>query len=507
MLRLVGDLGEAVAGTEIMTTTELQTPAPTGRFAVSESGMRELNSGRQPWDLVKELIQNAWDEPYATECRVAVELQLDGNATMITVQDNGSGFSDIADAYTLMGHTEKRLDPAKRGRFNIGEKDVISVAIEAEVETVGYTVNFPSAGSRKETPNSRAEGTVVRVLMPWDKQQSDELVAMLQRFRPPVNCRLFVNESEVTHPLPKARRTVSLQTVVQDARDKPMRDVQRNVEVRFAEPHEANGERWLYEMGIPVQTIECPWDVDVMRRIPMGQQRNAVSETYLNRIYAEALNATHGMLEQEEFGAQWVKRAIEHSQIRPEAVQSTIKGRYGSTKAVFATLDGDANLRASEAGYGVANPGGLSKKEIETFRKNAGVKDSDEVFPTPPPARDFYEPEPGTDKARFAEWVTGMAGHCNLTATVHYFKEPDNARLADCSASTNTPTLRFNEARLGEAFFRLPYGRTEHWELLLHELGHALSIQSAIGHGEAWGEGVSKAGALIAVHITKDVAK
>ena len=492
-----------------MATTEPQPPDRTGRFEVSESGMRELNSGRQPWDLVKELIQNAWDEaPSATECRITVEPQPDGNTTMVTVQDDGPGFKDIADAYTLMGHTGKRLHSTKRGRFNIGEKDVISVAIKAEVETVGHTVTFPAAGSREETPNSRAKGTVVRVLMPWNKQQSDELVAVLQRFRPPTGglfkCSLFVNDCEVTHPPPKARLAVKLQTVVQDAPGKPMRATQRDTDIHFAEPCDANGERWLYEMGIPVQTIECPWDVDVMQKVPMGQERNAVGEAYLNRIYAEVLNATHEMLEPNEFGSQWVKRAIEHSQITPEAVRSTVKGRYGSTKTVFATLDGDANLRASEAGYGVANPGGLSKKEIETLRKNAGVKDSDEVFPTPPPARDFYEPEPVTDQARFAEWVVEMAGHCNLTATVHYFREPNNARLADCSASTNTPTLRFNEGRLGEEFFKPPYGRIEHYDLLLHELGHALDERSVIPHGESWGEGVSKAGALVAVHMLQD---
>ena len=491
-----------------MVSIEPQPSTPTGRFEVSESGMRELNISRQPWDLVKELIQNAWDEaPFATECRVTVDPQPDGNSTMVTVEDDGSGFRDIADAYTLMGPTRKRLDHMKRGRFNIGEKDVISVAIKAEVETVEYTVTFPSdpsEGLRKVAANSREKGTVVRVLMPWDKQQSDELVAMLQRFRPPVNCRLFVNDCEVSHTPPKARCSVALQTIIQDAPDKPMQTTQRRTDIHFAEPPYADGERWLYEMGIPVQTIECPWDVDVMQKIPMGQQRNAVSEAYLNRIYAEALNTTHGMLEQEEFGAQWVKRAIEHPQIKPAAVRATVKGRYGSAKTVFETLDGDANLRASEAGYGVANPGGLSKKEIEALRKNADVKDSDEVFPTPPPARDFYEPKPGTDLARFADWVTEMAGHCNLTATVYYFNEPNNARLADCSASTDNPTLRFNEGRLGETFFQLPYGRIEHWDLLLHELGHALSNQSAIGHGEAWGDGVSKAGAFIAVHMLQD---
>ena len=50
-------------------------------------------------------------------------------------------------------------------------------------------------------------------------------------------------------------------------------------------------------------------------------------------------------------------------------------------------------------------------------------------------------------------------------------------------------------------FSRPPYGSAEHWGLLLHELGHALADHSAIGHNELWGNGVSKAGALIAVHL------
>lgn len=480
-------------------------PESTGRFAVSESGMRELNGNREPWDLVKELIQNAWDEvPFASECRVTVEPQPDSDATMVTVQDDGPGFSDITDAYTLMGHTAKRLQPTKRGRFNMGEKDVISVAIEAEVETVGHTVTFPCAGSRELAPNSRKKGTIVKVLMPWDEQQSNELVAMLRGFRPPINCRLFVNDQEVPHSSAKATPSAALQTVVQDAPGKPMRPTQRRTEIHISELRDANGKGRLYEMGIPVQVIDCPWDVDVMQKIPIAQQRDAVSEAYLNRIYTETLNATHGMLKQDEFANPWVKRAIERPQIRPEAVKSTIKGRYGSSKAVFATLDEDANARASEAGYGVANPLELSKKEIEAYRKHAGVKYSDEVFPTPPQPRKDYEPEPGSNQARFAEWVIEISGHCNLTATVRYFDEPDNLRLADCSESTTTPTLRFNEARLGPAFFEPPYEYIEHWQLLLHELGHAVSNESVIGHGEKWGEGVSKAGALIAARMLRE---
>lgn len=491
-----------------MMTTESQTSTPIGRFAVSELGMRELNSGRQPWDLVKELIQNAWDEaPFATECRVTVEPQPEGNTTMVTVEDDGRGFSDIADAYTLMGQTDKRLDHKKRGRFSIGEKDVISVAVEAEVETKGFTVTFPRTGLREETANSRVKGTVVRVLMPWDEQQGNELTAFLQRFRPPTNCLLFVNDRQVETRPAVTIRSASLETVVQDAPGEPLRTATRTTDIHMVEPHPASdGERWLYEMGIPVQAITCRWDVDVMQRIPMSQQRDMVSERYLNRIYAEVLNQMHRRLERSDLNSEWVKQSSTHPQINPDTTKSIVTGRHGAN-VVFSSLDRDADARAKEAGYEVISHGELSTKEREAYRKHAAVKDSDEVFPTPPLPRRDYPPKPGTDLAKFAEWATEMASYCKLTATVLYFNEPDNERAADCSAATKTPTLRFNEGRLGKAFFQPPYGRIEHWDLLFHELGHALSNQSIAGHGEAWGNGVSKAGARIAVHITQSAGK
>ena len=89
------------------------------RFTVSHLGMREQHQGRDPWELMKELIQNAWDEaPEATVCQVTIEPDKKGH-TQITVEDDGPGFADIADAYTLMKPTPKRADPKKRGRFNL----------------------------------------------------------------------------------------------------------------------------------------------------------------------------------------------------------------------------------------------------------------------------------------------------------------------------------------------------------------------------------------------------
>ena len=86
------------------------------------------NPRRPPWQLLKELVQNVWDEaPEATICRVEIRPAGTGEDLLsIRVEDDGPGFADIADAWTLMKHTPRRENPSQRGRFNLGETDIRS---------------------------------------------------------------------------------------------------------------------------------------------------------------------------------------------------------------------------------------------------------------------------------------------------------------------------------------------------------------------------------------------
>ena len=171
------------------------------RFAIDDSGMRELYVDNPPWRLLKELVQNVWDEaPHATCCKVTIRPGDNSGETVVHVEDDGPGFSDLLDTYTLMKHTDKRYDPAKRGRFNVGEKEFISVALEAEVDTVGYTVRFPREGGRKVSKNGRERGTVVSAVMPWRHSQIPELESMLARFQPSQGCGMEVNGKKVSLP-------------------------------------------------------------------------------------------------------------------------------------------------------------------------------------------------------------------------------------------------------------------------------------------------------------------
>jgi hypothetical protein len=130
------------------------------RFEVSTEGMRELQAGREPWQLAKELVSNSWDEQ-ATVCSVTLRSE-SAREAYLSVYDDGPGFGDISDAWTLMKHTDKRLNPGVRGRFNIGEKEILSIAKQARITTSGKIVFFPPTGGRSVRTSAKStKGTLI----------------------------------------------------------------------------------------------------------------------------------------------------------------------------------------------------------------------------------------------------------------------------------------------------------------------------------------------------------
>ena len=367
-------------------------------------------------------------------------MEFQGDATLITVTDNGRGFWNIADAYTLMGDTPKRMYPTKRGRFNTGGKTVIVVALEATVETVGTTLTFPRTGpgveARIEEKNDRTSGTVVRVLMPWNGRESEKLISDLLSFMPPGDCSMYLNGVQIPSRISEMIFRASLPTVVQKDMDSPMRESPRLTDIHLVSPADLGDERRLYEMGIPVDTIACPWDVDIMQKIPLGESRDTVKASYITKVYTVILNDRHQILERDEFASEWVKRAIESGNATPEAVRSTVRGRWGN-QVVFSTLNRNADARARHNEYAVVSPQSLSKKEVQQFRQHAGILDSDVMFPDPKKPKTDYGPPPGTDLEKFADWVRDVGVHCGLASSVRYFDESQNEILADCTAATS----------------------------------------------------------------------
>ena len=473
-----------------MTTTTRE------RFKISTQGFRELQEGRAPWTLVKELIQNVWDEaPEATRCDVTIADGTDHDHTLITVEDDGPGFTDPTHAYTLMAPTPKRLDPSKRGRFNIGEKEIISMSIWAEVETKGITIRFPKKGGRTSRPNKRLKGTVVTLLMPWDREQALDLEHMLLHFRP-TDCTLNVNGKAIPPRQPLTVHSAILPSILQSAPGQPLRPTKRRTDVHILESHDPSGS-WLYELGIPIQQTEIPFDVDVQQKVPMPPNRDTVGQAYLQDISAETLNAVHNIMRPESFSDTWVRTGIEDDRATPEAVITTKNNRYGVKVAMWSS-DTDANMKAAENGYQILHPRSVSPQERTKLRDVGGVQSTHALFGRDHPPEEPKLPEGPLEP--FAAWVKRLATLVGLEATVEYYSAPGSKVLADCTSDTKTPIVRFNTAKTDLDWFTLR--GPEQLGLVIHELSHAYA-STPMEHGPKWGHACAEIGGIVAHELQR----
>lgn len=466
------------------------------RFAISTQGLKELHQGRAPWALIKEIVQNVWDEaPQATQCQMTIVPDSRPGHTLVTVDDDGPGFAQPEHAYMLMAPTPKRTNPTKRGRFNTGEKEAISVATEATITTKGKTISFPETGGRTITDNDRQKGTTVTMSMPWDPGSIPELVAMLKIFIP-TDCRLTVNGEEVPFRTPLKIHPANLPTVVQQGLGQPMRYRNRDTTIHILAPldHPA----WVYEMGIPIQTTDLPFDVNVMQKVPMPPNRDTVGQAYLKHLSAEVLNAMHSTMEPLGFAETWVRTGFEDERATDQAIISTKNNRYGE-KVVLWSSNTDANMRAAEAGYQIIHPKSLSTKEKETLVKVAGIKSANEVFKIDHHRGQPVQPD--TVKQGFAQWVTKLAATAGLRAKVEFVHSTKANVDASCSANTLTPTVTFNTAKFPDLWFDLR-GQPQ-LELVIHELAHALA-NTPMEHGPKWGNACAKLGGILSYKIPRN---
>ena len=484
---------------------EIKTGSFTERFTISSEGMSNLNKDRFE-GLVYELVQNVFDQDSANEAAVSVYHYVN-KGVRVVVKDNGDGFSNPEYAYQVHGANVNRGLPEKRGRFNLGEKQVISVAIEAKVTTVGYTIEFPAAGGRVVRRNRRKKGTEVMVIMPWTIQEADALREKLRLIRPPAHCRLLVNGKEVTHPEPLKVHEATLETVIQHAPDEPMRRTRRKTKIEISAPAKPERKPRIYEMGLPVQEIDGIYDVNVMQKIPQNINRDTVKEVYLQDIYAELLNAMHVDVPQEQFAETWVRTGVEDNRITSEAAETTWRKRYGD-KTVMWSGNRNANLEAIDQGFQVVHPRTMSKGEREHLRDRGGLESSSARFGkslgggADDDNSAFREVDVSDDpvKLAFAEWVKEIGTCAGARVSPKFIHNSKSFALADCTQSSAFPTMRFNLARLPDEFFE-GRGEKQLW-IVIHELGHAV-MKGEFTHGYAWGDACANVGALVALNMAE----
>jgi len=445
-------------------------------FAADKEGLSRLMKRRGLAWALYEVVQNGLDQNVS---RVDVELRtIPGvpQAWLTCEDDDPEGFENLALAWTLFADTGKRSDPTKAGRFTMGEKMVLALAMEAKIATTTGTVIFDPSG-RKVTKAKREKGSRIEVRLPMTRAEFDEVARAAMRVIPREGVTLTFNGEQVPHRKPVKTFECDLQTEFTDE-EKFLRRTKRKTKVTVFAPLPGE-EPSLYELGLPVVPFDGgePWHVYIHQRVPLNADRDNVTPAYLQTIRVLLANEMRDALKKEHVDQLWLNAATEDDRIDSEAVNTVLDHRFGKKRAIFDPTDPEANKQLMNEGFAIIHGGSLSKGQW------ANVKGANLATPSGQirPSGVHYSPD--GDPERLVpedQWTNGMRAIVEMSKdlaevligkTIHV-KLVNEPTALPHAAWYGNGVLTFNVGRLGKAWFNEAPPGPKHLELILHELAH-----------------------------------
>lgn len=443
----------------------------TAWFDVDKTGLAKLMAGRPKSFVLYELLQNAWDQNVTGVVVTLKEVPGKAQVEVSVEDDDPDGFADLRDAYTLFAESKKKVDATKRGRFNLGEKLVLALAIEATIITTKGGVRFDAQG-RHTLRSFRASGSIFTATIPMTRDESNEVIRAAFKVLPPVPTTL--NGQNLPTRVPVVEFETTLPTLIAD-RDGVLCKSLRKTTVRVFNPDK--GPAMLYEMGIPVVESGDKFDIDVAQKIPLTLDRDNVTPGFLRGVRVAVLNHTYGWLEQEDMAQTWVREAVADKRVDDAAVRQVIKKRFGEDAVSYDPSDLEANKRSVAAGRPIVHGPSLSAEEWANVRRAEAILPAGKVTPSPKPFSPDGSPLLITPES---EWTAGMwrvrdfaldvaaelLDHSIFVQFTHDKDWPFNATYGKKSRE-----LTLNTAALGKAFFSRGISN-EVIDLVIHEFGH-----------------------------------
>ena len=430
-------------------------------FNVDKEGLKALQAGKPKTFIVNELVQNAWDEEITT-CKLNIEYQ--NKELIISVEDdNPEGFKDISHAYTLFADTYKRTDPTKRGRFNLGEKQVLSICNRAEVSTTKGTIVFNDEG-RKKYKRKRDAGSKITIWLDGSSEEEYELIEHAKKLLVPERIKYIVNEWEVKPQKLIHSFNVSLDTEV--LRDGAMVTTSRKTDVHLVEP---KGKPFIYEMGIPIVETDCHWSIDIQQKIPLAVDRETIRPYYMQDLYAVTINNAFPFINPDHASDLWVRTGMKDERCNKKAMKHIMKKRFGDKFVSANPFDPNANDKAISKGYNLIHGSEMSKEEWERLRDLGLIESSTSKFGNK--GLGNAEPIPPTDaQLRFANLSKRVAMEMlGIDVTVRYV-DVDIPMRACYDNEKHLLVYNVGNRTVGPNFFdELNW---KNLRLLIHELGH-----------------------------------
>lgn len=446
----------------------MATKTNNGWFDVDRKGLAKLLNGRGIEFVIFELIQNAWDEKDVTRVEVTLEPANEkGFAKLIVMDDAPEGFKDLRHAYTMFAESAKKNNPDQRGRFNIGEKLVLSLCKWALIITTKGTVIFDNEG-RSLSKKCRDYGTTFEALIKMSKSEIEQVTKAVHRLIPPHSIRTTFNNDPIHNPEISNIVSSVLPTVLGDA-DGSLRRTERRCPTHLYKV--ADGETaFIYEMGIPVVEHDCAFHADVMQKVPLTIDRENVTPEFLRKLRTAIFNETHADLTTEEVTHEWAQTAIESKDASPEAVKDYMTKRFGEHRASWDMNDPEANSAAVAHGYTIVKGGMMSGAAWKNVKAFEAIAPAGQLFPTHPEATIATDMvDPTSDMIAVAEYAKKLARLLlDTEIDVTFCKQPSYE-----AACWGSRLLRFNVHNLGgNRWFDLENNRERIDDLIIHEFGH-----------------------------------
>ena len=461
-------------------------------FEVDAAGYRAQMAEMKPVKTVYELIANANDEDSVKEFSLNIEWLPEANLR-IGYQDDGAGFKKVSDVWTMYGHSERRSDPTKSGRFNLGEKEFLVLAKYAEIET------FDRKEKRRRRfvfeNNTRTEdddickldkGTrIVAMFDRWSKEQYAEICKDIKNIYVKPNKTCTINGQIVNNAKPHMTFTAELPTLIAAQAGQPLSKVVREAEIDLYDKKTPDSVGYLFENGLPIQkqSPRTKWHVNVNQKVPLAPTRVSVPSSYWHKVCGAVLNNTVDELDHEDSGRNWVAEGMNYA--TKDTAKSWLKIKFPDKDPDNICLGGSdhqANEECLLAGGGVISQGTLDKEAREHLMSLGVVERASEKYGEKggDVSGRYAETEkivkPNDAMIAYAIVCTKVAKDCiGVTPTIRFVKSnrPATAwynRDAPREYGRVTQVLTFNVKHLGMTFFNSWNERNV--QLLIHELAH-----------------------------------
>jgi len=444
-------------------------------FTVDKAGLAKLLERKGKQFVLFELLQNCWDTG-AKRVEAQLVAVADRPVVDLTVTDDDpDGFKDLSHAFTLFAESEKKSDPTRRGRFNLGEKLVLALCEEARITSTKGSYFWDKDG--RHTGRQRTQqGSIFNGLVRMTRAELAEVRKAASSLIPPAGVRTFIDGVELPSRDPIKSFEAALPTEASDD-EGVLRRAMRKTPITV---HEVLGdeEPMLYEMGIPVVPLQGGerWHVNIAQKVPISMERDNVSPAYLQTIRVLLANEMRESFTKEDANTPWVNAAIDDNRAEPETVGKVLDEKYGKKRAVYDPSDPEANKQLINEGYTVIPGGSMSKttwgivREAQLAMPAGAIRPSHIQYGDGPPEKEIPEEEWTLNQRRLVDYFHDLAQKL-IQRDLHIRIVNEPTRRARKAAWYGDGVLTFNLGCLGKAWFESPPTNAHH-ELFCHELAH-----------------------------------